>query len=141
MKRILLIAGVILTAVTLSAWAQTAAVDGWTAPRTPDGHPDLQGTWTTQTYTPLQRPERYAGREFLTEQEMVELTKLVTQDGFDPLAAGVLAGSDEERGQKIRQVDPTHYNNAVWLTTTQPKALSSRERRSSWIRRTEGFLL
>ncbi len=126
MKRILLIAGVILTAVPLSAWAQTAAVGRWTMPRTPDGHPDLQGTWTTQTYTPLQRPERFAGREFLTEQEMVELTKLVTQDGVDPLAAGVLAASDDERSQRIQQADPTHYNNAVWLATPQPKALSSR---------------
>ena len=126
MKRILLIAGVILTAVPLSAWAQTAAVGRWTMPRTPDGHPDLQGTWTTQTYTPLQRPERFAGREFLTEQEMVELTKLVTQDGVDPLAAGVLAAGDDERSQRIQQADPTHYNNAVWLATPQPKALSSR---------------
>ena len=126
MKRILLIAGVILTAVPLSAWAQTTAVGRWTMPRTPDGHPDLQGTWTTQTYTPLQRPERFAGREFLTEQEMVELTKLVTQDGVDPLAAGVLAAGDDERSQRIQQADPTHYNNAVWLATPQPKALSSR---------------
>ena len=126
MKRIVLISGVILTAVPLSAWAQTAASGRWTTPRTPDGHPDLQGTWTTQTYTPLQRPERFAGREFLTEQEMVELTKLVTQDGVDPLAAGVLAASDDERSQRIQQADPTHYNNAVWLATPQPKALSSR---------------
>ena len=126
MKRILLIAAVVLTAVPLSAWAQTAAVGTWTMPRTSDGHPNLQGTWTTQTYTPLQRPERFAGREFLTEQEMVELTKLVTQDGADPLAAAVLAASDDERSQRIQQADPTHYNNAVWLATPQPKGLSSR---------------
>ena len=84
MKRILLIAGVILTAVPPSAWTQTAAVGSWAAPRTPDGHPDLQGLWTTQTFTPLQRPERFAGREFLTDQEMLELTKLVSQEGVDP---------------------------------------------------------
>ena len=27
----------------------------YTAPRTPDGQPDLQGFWTNQTYTPLER--------------------------------------------------------------------------------------
>jgi hypothetical protein len=125
MKPILLIGGVVLTAVLLCACAQTAAVGTQATPRTPDGHPDLQGLWTTQTYTPLQRPERYAGREFLTEQEAVELTTLLTQDGVDPLAAGVLGASDEERRQRVQQVDPTHYNNAVWLSTPQPKALSS----------------
>ena len=29
----------------------------WTPPRTPDGKPDLQGTFTFATITPLQRPE------------------------------------------------------------------------------------
>ena len=126
MKRILLIAAAILTAVPLSTWAQTATVGSWAAPRTPDGHPDLQGLWTTQTFTPLQRPERFAGREFLTEQEMLELTKLVSQEGVDPLAGTLLAVGDDERNQRVKQVDPTHYNNAVWLATPQPKALSSR---------------
>jgi len=87
----------------------------------------MQGLWTTQTYTPLQRPDRYAGKEFLTEQEMVEFTRLVTQEGVDPLAGGVFAASDEERGKRALQNDPTHYNNAQWLATPhQPKALSSR---------------
>jgi hypothetical protein len=54
------------------------------------------------------------------------LIKLMSQAGVDPLAGGVLAASDEERGKRIQQVDPTHYNNAQWLTTPQPKSLSSR---------------
>ena len=33
-------------------------------PRTPWGDPDLQGRWTMATFTPLERPERFAGREF-----------------------------------------------------------------------------
>jgi hypothetical protein len=126
MKRILLVVGLVLTAVPLSAQAQTAVADKWTAPRTPTGHPDLQGLWTTQTFTPLQRPARYAGREFLTDQEAAELTKLLTQEGVDPLAGTIFAANDEERRDRIHQTDPTHYNNAVWLTTNQRKALSSR---------------
>ena len=38
--------------------APTQATDTpWVMPRTPDGHPDLQGNWTNATITPIQRPE------------------------------------------------------------------------------------
>ena len=30
----------------------------WTAPRTPDGQPDLQGVWLSKSATPLERPRR-----------------------------------------------------------------------------------
>jgi hypothetical protein len=124
MRRIVLV-GVVLTCVSLSAQAQTRSAARWTPPRTSDGRPDLQGLWTTQTFTPLQRPERYAGKEFLTEEEAAEFASLVTQDGVDPLAGNLFAASDEERRKRINQTDPTHYNNAVWLATPTRKALSS----------------
>ena len=43
--------------VVSTAAAQNRASDAekWEVPRTPDGHPDLQGNWTNQTLTPLQR--------------------------------------------------------------------------------------
>ena len=39
------------------------------APRTPHGHPDLQGFWSNQTYTPLERREGVEG-EFYTPEEL-----------------------------------------------------------------------
>ncbi len=43
----------------------------WVVPRTPDGHPDLQGNWSNATITPVQRPE---GRErVLTPEQVVEI--------------------------------------------------------------------
>lgn len=33
-----------------------ATAQQWVMPRTPDGHPDLQGNWNNKTLTPLQRP-------------------------------------------------------------------------------------
>jgi hypothetical protein len=52
----------------------------WTAPRTADGHPDLQGIWTNSTMTPLERPRDLAGKEFLTEQEASEREKKLRED-------------------------------------------------------------
>ena len=43
------------------------------ASRTPWGDPNLQGIWTDVYETPLQRPAKYAGREFLTEDEVAAL--------------------------------------------------------------------
>ena len=43
------------------------------APRTAWGAPDLQGVWDFRTITPLQRPEQYGDREFLTREEAAVL--------------------------------------------------------------------
>ena len=44
----------------------------WQVPRTSWGHADLQGTWSTATITPLERPADLAGKEFFTEKEAAE---------------------------------------------------------------------
>ena len=41
-------------------------------PRTADGHPDLQGFWTNQTYTPLERPEG-VDKAFYTVEEVAAI--------------------------------------------------------------------
>ena len=126
MKRLLLAVGAILVAAVAVSSAQTPAGSTYKVPRLRDGHPDLQGTWTTQTFTPLQRPKRYAGREFLTEAEADELIKLLAKGGVDPLANNIFGATDEERAKRVEQADETHYNNADWLATAKPKTLSSR---------------
>ena len=96
--------------------------------RTSWGHPDLQGIWTSATYTPLQRPKNLGDREFLTAEEFEKLNSLVTADGVDPLAArGILAADDQTgRAAGLEQPSDTHYDNAVWLTTERPRQLSTR---------------
>jgi len=37
--------------------------------RTPWGEPDLQGIWSGETLTPLQRPARFANKAVLTPEE------------------------------------------------------------------------
>jgi hypothetical protein len=51
------------------------------APKTPWGEPDLQGTWFVLESVPLERPAQYAGRAFLTEDEVAALDK---QKAVDP---------------------------------------------------------
>jgi hypothetical protein len=59
-----------------SPTAKTAtAHEAWTPPRTADGQPDLQGVWTNNTVTPLERPKDLAGKEFYTDAEMQALAK------------------------------------------------------------------
>jgi hypothetical protein len=43
------------------------------APKTPWGEPDLQGIWTDPYQTPLQRPAKFANKEFFTDEERAEL--------------------------------------------------------------------
>ena len=43
--------------------------------KTPWGEPDLQGIWSVETETPLQRPRRYANQEIFTEAQREELDK------------------------------------------------------------------
>jgi hypothetical protein len=55
--------------------ALPAAKAGQKLPRTPDGHPDLQGTWTNATLTPMERPAAFAGKATLTDAEAAEYEK------------------------------------------------------------------
>jgi hypothetical protein len=50
------------------SWSAEAAVK-WQAPRTADGHPDLQGVWTNATITPLERPKEFGERLVISEAE------------------------------------------------------------------------
>ena len=103
----------------------------WAPPRTPDGRPDLQGFWTTQTFTPLERPEYLAGKEFFTEEEAAALHQQFTAEGVDPSARDAINLEDAEAREKRlyqtnREATYIHYDNEIWLRTPVPKGLSSR---------------
>ena len=130
----------LVTVVGIAALTSVAAVgaaqaqeDGatWTLPRTLDGQPDLQGYWTTQTFTPLERPERLADQEFFTDEELALLQRQLTAEGVDPLRRDAVAIEDPEVREEAlyqdnREQSYVHYDNQVWLRTPVPKGLSTR---------------
>jgi hypothetical protein len=64
--------GLVLTLIPAAADAQTAQT--YSAPKTPWGDPDLQGTWSGDSAfgIPMQRPESFGTRAELNEKEYAE---------------------------------------------------------------------
>ncbi len=79
----------------------------WTPPRTPWGDPDLQGVYTSATYTPLERPREFAGKEFFTAEEAAAFAQKSLKELFDQSA------------------DAIHYDDALWQSESTPQGLSS----------------
>jgi hypothetical protein len=62
-------------AQAVNARPAKTATGTWTAPRTVDGQPDLQGVWVNNIATPLERPKELEGRALLTDQEVAAFKK------------------------------------------------------------------
>lgn len=95
-----------------SAYCQSEASNAKPAGlRTPDGHPDLQGIWTSASVVPMERPANLKGKEFYTEQEAAENAKQV------------LGMSSWER---LGSQAPEHYNMSQYgLDLSQVKVAST----------------
>src|SRR5262245_38036020 len=78
-----------LLAIAVLSTAVTSA-QTWKPPRTPDGHPDMQGVWTNATITPLERPKELGAKEVYTEEEAAQYRK----KALEPQAVAAVGGTD-----------------------------------------------
>jgi hypothetical protein len=126
--------------ISAAALAVPAFAQGqYTAPRTPDGHPDFQGFWENNIATPLQRPKEIADRPTLTDSEVEKMRQKANElftgksdavffDGFYPAVLANVLGlrqgfksSDGETGDYGSEWNDTRvWENRTSLITDPP---------------------
>jgi hypothetical protein len=101
----------LLATFVLACWTGVAAQQPYVPPRTPWGHPDLQGVWTSDDArtVPLQRPVELGDRRMLTDEEFAARRQRDDETRGDVrVAAGTFVG--EVGTRSLRQtslvVDP-----------------------------------
>src|ERR1700674_863964 len=100
-----------LTSAQAPAGSSTAPAP---ALKTPWGEPDLQGIWTDETDTPLQRSPTYANQEVFTEAQRAELDK----------ARSALLRRDR-RVERGTELDVAGAYNAVFMSQKRTGARTS----------------
>src|SRR5438552_17656191 len=83
--------------------ASKAPNPAWTK-KTPDGQPDLQGFWSSQTTAPLERDPNCGAKEFWTPEEMAKGTRTCARPDAAPAAGqrgrgGAPGGGGGQRGR------------------------------------------
>ena len=114
MKRILLFVCFIIISgfvSTVDAQVRASSTQSWEVPRTPDGHPNLQGNWTNVTLTPFQRRE---GRgPVFTWEEVAEIENVTDECPANP--GTVACGRRELQGQSNEaRLTGQEYNEVYW---------------------------
>jgi hypothetical protein len=109
--------GAVVSASVTGTQAQTASAQTATAQtqKTPWGEPDLQGIWTDESDTPLQRPAKYADQEFFTDAQRAELD----------VQRAALGGKDK-RAERGTELDVTGSYNDLFISRKHTGARTSR---------------
>jgi hypothetical protein len=125
--RYLVAAGGVLAATLLIAAAAAAQSREWQPPRTPDGKPDLQGTFTFRTITPLQRPAELAGKDKLTPEEAARFEASenirLNRDTYDPEKGQPSAGYPPRSQGGVLSYNDFWYERGNQLTEDKRTSL------------------
>ena len=104
---------------TAAAQARSSNSGDWEVPRTPDGHPDLQGNWTNATLTPFTR--RADTPPVYTWEEVAELEQT---DGDCPAAPGTAACGRASFGLAGQEYNEVYWDRGsrVAIVNGEPRA-------------------
>ena len=116
MKTIVRACSVLFASLFIFATVQGQDSD-YEIPRTVDGHPDLQGVWENNTITPVERPDVFGDKEFLTDEDIDFLRaglNTIESSGEDALfGEGVIQAIFEG---EINSYDPSTGNyDSQWM--------------------------
>ena len=125
-RSIVVLAAAAAVAMMAPMAATGQAPDGWTAPRTADGHPDLQGIWASDSATPLERPEELADKATLSDEEVATLQARAAElfngetdaaFGESVFRAALADRQDYQSGDGVSEANPkgTGNYNQFWL--------------------------
>jgi hypothetical protein len=99
----------------------------YSPPRTADGKPDLQGTFTFATITPLQRPAELAGKAVLTPEEAAQFEKSendrLNRDLFTPEKGQPSAGYPPQSQGGVLSYNDFWYERGDRLTADRRTSL------------------
>ena len=82
-------------ALTSSFSLTSFAADDYVVSRTEWGQPDLQGVWNFSSNRPMQRPQQFGERQFLTSEELLEMAAQRAARDASSDAALAVGGVDE----------------------------------------------
>ena len=95
--------------------------------RTPDGHPDISGTFTFRTLTPMQRPQQFAELETLDQETAAqfEASERIRQnrDLFDPETGAPNAGYQSRAEGGVLSYNEFWYERGIELTSDKRTSL------------------
>jgi hypothetical protein len=138
-------AGALIAVAVTQTSAQAPATSG-AALKTPWGEPDLQGIWTDEFDTPLQRSPKYANQEFFTEQQRAELdkeraailTRFATEREINGAYNAATFFSTKRTGARTSKiVDPPNGRFPPLTPEAQKRAAEEREYRLALVRSTD----
>ena len=114
---------IVLTLAPPSAVAQSG--DRTMPMRTPDGQPDVSGTFTFRTLTPFQRPSQFEGQENLTAEEAAAFEaserRRLNRDLFDPETGAAGYAPRSEGG--VLSYNEFWYERGIELTADKRTSL------------------
>jgi hypothetical protein len=128
-KRLLGCMVAFLAVGSMTAHSGERPKSSYRVPRLADGTPDLQGTWTNATATPMERASSLGERRAFTDAEAAAISKAAR----DAVAADAAPSDPNKKIEAISSLPPIGNYNLFWTDRGMDVAVIDGEHRTSMI--------